>query len=136
MTFATDLALVPFTARGTTAAGFLPPIMRATGHILFATALAADDRELATEEEILRELTEAEEHWHVIGIHEELSAAANQDVQNLGACITSAKDEFATWTAAAKTSNLRELANRTAAIAARLDRELIGLRDSDPGYQL
>ena len=137
MTFATDIAKIPFAARGTNAAGFLPPIFRAATHILFAAAAMADPREdLITDEEVLGELNTAKGLWDVIATTEALSTPTAQLVTDFGACLTSAHAEFTGWTTDQKHSNFRDLANRVAAITATLDRELIGIRDTDPGYQI
>lgn len=137
MTFAQDLAKIPFTARGTDAAGFLTPFHRAAGHITFAYAASADDRGLMTEDEVRGELEHAKEHWNALAAPAEVLSVATLDlVANLGAAVTSAHTEFPVWTAEQRTSNLRELTNRFAHTTATLDRELLGIRDSDPGYQL
>ena len=139
MTFATDLAQIPFTARGTDPAGFLPPILAASSHILFAMAASTTlegDNPVCTPEELLNELVEARTHWGVVNANDALSATTAQAVKNLGDAIVSACDEFADWEPRAKVDNLRELANRVRGLGAVLDRELVALTNSDPGYAL
>lgn len=144
-TFAEEIAKVPYTPRQTDAAGLLAPVFRAVGHILFATALSSTQTPDAagtapivavTDEEILEELRHAGAHWNAINQGENLSTATGQVITALGAGITNAVAEYPEWPAATKTSNLRDLANRTAGLASVLDRELAGIRDSDPGYAL
>ena len=53
MTFATELAKMPFTPTGTNATGFTAPLMRASGHALFVVIGAAVGTEVVTEDEIL-----------------------------------------------------------------------------------
>lgn len=139
MTFATDLAQIPFTARGTDPTGFLPPLIAASSHILFAMAASTtleSDNPVCTPEELLKELVEARTHWGVINANDALSATTTQAVKNLGDAIVSACDEFEGWEPRAKVDNLLELAKRVRGLGATLDRELVALPNSDPGHAL
>jgi len=139
MTFATDLAKVPFTATQQNAVGFLPPLMRAAGHLLFVLAdcaVAEGDTRPLTDDEVAGELKHAKEHWDAIVLDEALSAGTRETLGFIGKCITSANKEFGTWDRDAKIRNLRDLGNRIAGVTATLDRELVGLRGSDPGLTL
>lgn len=140
MTFATDLATLPYDAREQEAKGFLPPIARATGHLLFVLTDSAIDAAGGTrvlqDEEALGELTHAQAHWRQITGTEVISAAAATHITNYGRAIDAAIAEFADWTADQRRDNLRDLANRGAGLMAALDRELVGLRNSDPGFAI
>lgn len=136
MSFADSIALLPFTARGTNAAGFLPPIFRAMGHLLLVVAITADPTDETPLTELGQELRDAKDHWDAINHNQALSAGMAQHLVSFGHALNDAEAEFSDWTPEVRTRNIRDLANRAAGLAALLDRELIGLRDSDPGYQL
>jgi hypothetical protein len=136
MTFATAIAALPYNARGTNAAGFLPPIVRAQGHILFALAASSDDTLPVTNEDVIEELVHAQIHWGAITTPEAVSRATAAHIDNFGEALTFAVNDYQGWTEAQKVTNLRDLANRLAGLSAVLDRELVGITDSDPGYQL
>lgn len=135
MTFATDLAAIPYAPKETQAKGFLPPIARAIGHTIFVLEAIAAEREIPAEE-MKGELTHAQEHWHAINHGGAISATTIAAIENIGKAFDSAVTEFDAWNKDQRVRNLRDLYNRVAAYTATLDRELLGLRDSDPGHQL
>lgn len=138
MSFADDIARIPYTPRGTDAAGFLAPIFRAMGHLLMVLNITADEelREQTDDEILLTELRDAHAHWTAVNAEQALSTATGATVGAFGNAIASAIDEFPTWDETTRVRNIRDLLNRSAGLAAILDRELVGLRDSDPGYVL
>lgn len=137
MTFATDLARLPYEAREQDAKGFLPPIARAVTHLTFVLAHENEEGVRHIEDdEALDELKHAQLHWQAITGTENLSAASHQHVDNYGTALNSAITEFADWDHDTRISNLRDLAHRGAALMAVLDRELVGLKGSDPGFSL
>jgi hypothetical protein len=138
MSFADDIARIPYNPRGTDAAGFLAPMFRTVGHLLMALNATADEtlREHTNDEEILTELRDARTHWDAVNWNEALSTATATTVTAFGGALGSAAEEFPNWDEQTRIRNIRDLANRSAAIASVLDRELVGLRDSDPGYAL
>lgn len=138
MSFATDIAAIPLTARQTDAKGFLPPIIRATGHLLFVLADAATEEghRILTDDEALEELTHAKGHWDAITTNEAISTPTKTLITAFGKAVSSAITEFPDWDRNARITNLRDLGNRAAGISAALDRELVGLRDSDAGLSL
>lgn len=137
MTFATDLALLPFAPAKPEATGFLPPIARALGHLLFVLEHVAAERTPALpDDELLGELTHARDHWNVLDANGTLSAATLQTSNHVAAALTSAVDEFNGWDHDTRIRNLRDLAHRLVAFTVVLDRELLGLRNSDAGHAL
>lgn len=137
MTFAEDLARLPYEAREQDAKGFLPPIARAVTHLTFVLAHENEEGVRHIEDdEALNELTHAQLHWQAIAGKENLSATSREHVENYGTAIDSAVAEFAEWDHDTRISNLRDLANRGAGLMAVLDRELVGLKGSDPGFSL
>jgi hypothetical protein len=136
MTFAEDLARLPVAANTPEASGFLPPIFRASGHLLFVLGQAADEEIELTEEneaELISELRHAKGHWDAINANDALSAAAVAHLGNFGAALDSAIAEFTRWDRPTKLRNTRDLANRIVSYAATLDRELVGLPASSAG---
>lgn len=137
MTFTEALAAVPLTTRGTDATGFLPPIVRAQGHLGLVLAVVADEDDASmTDEQLLDELQQARNHWSAIMVPEAVSSTARQSIENLGDLIDATNGEWAGWEREDRVKNLRDVANRVVAFTAALDRELVGLTDSDAGSQL
>lgn len=136
MTFATNLAELPNAARQPDASGFLPPIFRAAGHLLFVLAATAGDEQAISEEEALTELRHAAGHWDAIDGLESLSETSAAIVQRFGVTLADAIAEWTDWNADQRTRNIRDLSNRVASFAVSLDRELVGLRNSDAGTRL
>lgn len=137
MTFAEELAKIPFAARQTDATGFVAPIMRASGHALFTVIGTMVGPEVVSDDEVIAELAETKSHWDAVQHDNEVFSAAIKDkVTVIGALIDAAITEYPTWTADNRKDNLRELANRFVLLGCDLDRELAGVTTSDPGFQL
>lgn len=138
MAFVDDIAAIPYNPRGTDAAGFLAPMFRTIGHLLMVLNITADEelRDQTDEGILLTELRDAAAHWNAINGGQALSTATGTTVGAFGLALDSAIAEFADWDENTRIRNIRDLANRTASLAAILDRELVGLPDSDPGYTL
>jgi hypothetical protein len=136
MAFADDIARIPFTPRGTDAAGFLAPMFATIGHLMLVLEATAEETITLPDEELRGELEHASLHWNAINAGEALSTPAAGTIADFGAALQSANTEFDDWDEATRLRNIRDLANRSRALATILDRELVGLRDSDPGYTL
>lgn len=133
-TFEEAIATIPYSPRQTAASGLLPPIMRALNHVTFLASWLADETAPPTDELALTELTAAKEHWNVRALPGVLSAATNQALAQYGIALDAASTEYISWeTRETRLTNIRKLANHGAGLCAALDRELIGIRDSDPG---
>jgi hypothetical protein len=111
-------------------------MFRASQHILFLLACVADDKVTVSDEEALNELKEAKAHWDARVTSEAVSTATTEKSKLIGKAIDEAIAEYIKWTKDNRTANLRDLAHRIAQNAADLDRELVGIRDSDPGTSL
>lgn len=135
MTFATDIAAIPYAPAQAEAKGFLPPFARTLGHLMFTLEAIAAEREIP-EAELLNELTEARKHWNALDHGGALSAPTAATITQLNKAFASAVKEFPDWTKDQRVRNIRDLGNRVAGYTAALDRELLGLRGSDPGHQL
>lgn len=136
MAFAEDIALIPFAPRGTNAAGFLPPMFRTIGHLMLVLEATAEETIELPDTELQGELDHAWEHWNAIPGDAPISAASRDLIRHYGTALVSARDEFTGWDHDQRIRHIRDLANRTVAVAAALDRELVGITDTDPGYTL
>lgn len=136
MPFADTIRTLPYVARTATASGFLPPMVRAMGHIIYLVGCNADEAVTVTDEDALGELRHAQEHWNARNATPAASTAAHDQARIIATCITEAIAEYPAWTADQRTQNLRDLGNRLVAHCAFLDRELVGITDSDPGSSL
>jgi len=136
VTFATDIAALPFAPAQPEAVGLLPPIARTLGHLMFVLEHVAAERNALTEDELLAELTHARSHWDAINTNEALSFATTAELNKVGAAIRSAAREYGGWDRDNRIRNLRDLSNRIVGFTVALDRELVGSRVSDPGFNL
>lgn len=136
MAFADSIQQLPYAPRAQAARGFVPPMLRAMGHILFLTACLADENVAVTDEEALTELRHAAEHWNARTETDAVSTATNQSSALIGVTIGEAITEYEGWDEAHRVQNLRDLANRIMGYTATLDRELVGITESDPGSSL
>lgn len=134
--FADTIKDLPFTPTTPNGSGFLPPIFRASMHILFLLACHADDRVEVTDQNALDWLGEAQEHWNARLITPAVSTVTLGKANTIAKAIGEAMAEYTAWNADTRTTNLRELSQRIAQYAADLDREFTGHRDSDPGTSL
>lgn len=138
MAFTDTIAQIPFTPSTTNGRGFLPPIVRAQGHVLYLLGNLADaENHPVTDEEALSELRAAEEHFRARSNPEEtISTGTRAFATLLNTALTEAITEYPGWTPENRLTNLRNLAHRVVAFSAVLDRELAGLTDSDAGSSL
>jgi len=148
-TFANTITGIPYTPRSEFATGFITPIMRAIGHILYAAAAAAATQPAAEEAalpqpiiseiEIERELQEAYNHLSPANFPfttANTSLAAQNLIETFVSAIRLATFEYSGWTSAERIYNLKALANAAAGIAVFLDYELLGISGSNPGSSL
>jgi hypothetical protein len=136
MAFADTIRAIPYTPRTQTASGFLPPMLRAMGHILYLTGCLADENMTVSDEEAINELQSATQHWLNRTATTATSTAINERASVIGVAIDEAISEYTSWPEDQRTQNLRDLANRIVAFSCHLDRELVGLTTSDPGSSL
>ena len=137
MAFADSIKNLPFEAKQPNAKGILPPIIRAIGHIVFVAACVSDEKVAITNDEAKAELTHAKEHWDAIAAgNPNLSDASRTALVFFGITLGDALNEFDEWDDKGRVKNLKDLAQRAAALSAAFDREFIGILDSDPGLSL
>lgn len=136
MAFSDTIRTLPFGARTPNGSGFLPPMVRTMGHILYLTGCLADENVTVTDEEAHTELNHAVEHWNARALTESVSTATTQRSADIGTALQEARAEFASWDAETRINNLRDLSHRILQYSADLDRELVGIPNSDPGSSL
>lgn len=136
MAFADAIAALPHHAAQPQATGFLPPLLRAQGHLMLVLVQVADEEATPNEDELLTELKDAKEHWDAANSGDALSDATAAAITGYSAALASAIEEFPGWESKDRIKNVRDLASRAASLAVVLDRELVGLTTSDAGYNL
>jgi hypothetical protein len=136
MPFTDTIAELPFTPRTPTASGFLPPMVRGMNHIVYLIGCMADEKVTVTPEEAIEELKHAQEHWNARTETQAVSTDSVTRATTIGRGIGEAITEFADWNEEQRITNLRNLTHRILQYTAELDRELVGIRDSDPGSSL
>jgi hypothetical protein len=146
MTFREAIAAIPYRSAQPNATGVLAPIVRATGHILYVTATLASseqtpERYTLTDEEAHRELQAAAAHLTRVPTAAEqapVSAACKALIISFCNAVAEANAEYDDWEPDDRGTNLKDLADRAAALASFLDYELLGLQQgaSDPGRTL
>lgn len=136
MSFSDTINTLPFAPRTQHGSGFLPPILRAATHVIYLLGCINDERVEVAPEEALAELNAAREHFGARVQTQNISTVAIASADTLASALVEAVAEYPDWTAEQATTNLRNLANRIMQFAASLDRELVGLRESDPGSTL
>ncbi len=128
---------IPFEAKQKDAKGILPPIIRAISHIVYVAALTADEDRDFNSAEAKTELEHAHEHWNAIAAgNENLSDGTRTNLVIYGLALRAAIDEYDEWDHATRIKSIKDLAQRVAAMSATLDREFVGLTDSDAGTSL
>lgn len=139
MAFTNSLEAVRRTAIQAEATGFLPPIFRAIGHILFTLAAIADDPPNLDDDQVIGEFTHARDHWTAATPAAD-SGALSDHAKAIHTSITTLLNDFITeyggWDHATRVRNTRHVANAFAGYAVTLDLELVGLDDSDHGQNL
>lgn len=142
---------LPFNPKTSEGSGFFPPFVRAISHILYALGITDDELAEAVgtkdkpgnpakvkdiEAKITEELKEAAKHLNNIEISDNLSTVAREQLETFANLLAACNSEFAAWDKDTKVVNLTAVVNKAVGITAMLDRELIGLRTSDPGSSL
>lgn len=140
--FTEFISQIPFTPTIRNARGLLAPLLRSMGHILYLTAQLSNTEHptTMTEEQQKNELVHAAEHLDASAVlaSDNISSNAKNLILTYQTAVLHARDSFAAWPATERAGLLAQLSHRAAAIAAALDRELVGLAgaDSDPGTSL
>lgn len=136
-TFTTVLAGLPFSPATENGRGFLPPIMRTTGHFLYLLGRLSDTpTRRPTDNQISEELSSIQSHMAEFTIPTYLSEQATSHVSLFKNLCDMLIENLIGWDSETRILNLRSLSNRIIQLTASLDREILGLRDSDAGQSL
>lgn len=136
-----------YTPKTSEGRGFLPPFLRGLGHLLYALGIAdeelpktksatADKKATDAVKKVKDEITAAMGHLDKIEITDAFSSVARDQLVVFSSTLGALNKEFEGWDRDAQVNNLTSLVNKAFGITAMLDRELIGLRTSDPGSSL
>lgn len=136
MAFRDTLRTLPYTPTTPNGRGFLGPVGRTAVHIGFLASAIADEDVTVTTEDALTELGHAREHWAARTISEAMSTAARERAETITTALDEAIAEYGDWTDEDRANNLRDFDQRIAQLWADLDREFLGLRDSDAGTSM
>lgn len=139
MPFTDTIARLPYRGRTALGTGFLAPMGRSLGHILHldaGLAEAIEKDEVIPDDDVIGELQHALDHWHARQEPEALSTAAAVATDDIETALTEAIAEYPEWDAPTRIENLRQLTNRISQFWSDLDRETLGIRDSDPGTSM
>ena len=137
MSFSETISQLPFTPATDHGRGFLPPFMRAGGHLLYLLGRLTDTpTRRPTDNQIRQELDSMNLHFTSFVVPEYMSEQARTHVSNFQSALTALNTEIEEWDMDTKVSNLLQLSNRLLQLMAFLDREALGLRDSDAGQEL
>ncbi len=135
-TFADELKKIPFSAKTKEGQGFLPPFIRAMNHLLTISQFVQDSKKKDKAPFVVEELTHANHHLVKLNVGSFLSSKVKDSLVAFGKLMLVAQTEASTWTDEQVVENCWALMDRGTMICSMLDRELIGLGDSDPGSQL
>lgn len=142
--FNTLVDKIVYNPKTTEGRGFLPPLLRTFVHLAYGLGIADDalpkDAADKKNAEILKmvkeEITGALSHCDKVEISDNFSTVAQEQLKTFLKAIKALDSEFDGWDRDTKIKNLQTLHNKGFGISAMLDRELIGLRNSDAGSSL
>jgi hypothetical protein len=136
--FVTTLHRMVIPSTQANATGLIGPLMRAMGHLLYALAASAATPPTATPEEIKDEINAAAAHLlGTTNISEDcLSNEIIVALDTIQETTNHANVLWDNWEDNVKKENLILLINAYMSVATKLDRELAGITDSDPGSSL
>ncbi len=136
-TFDEAIVQLPYNPVTESGRGFLPPFSRAVGHILYLLGRLSDTpTRRPTDNQIRQEIDSIKVHFGGFFVPDYLSEQAKTHVMNWRIAFDALDTEIAGWDGDTRIANLQKLQNRTIQLFAFLDREVLGLRDSDPGQEL
>jgi len=129
---------LPYSPTTQNGRGFLPPFLRALGHLLYGLGRAEESKgkDKDTFSFLEGEVKDAIEHLGNVEVNSAFSKTTQDQLLVLNQAMTAYQKEYAAWTEEDKIGNLKSLVNKAMGVASNLDRELAGIRNSDPGSAL
>lgn len=142
--FTVSLEKIVYNPKTSEGKGFLPPLLRTLVHLAYGLGIAddelpkdaADKKNDVVIKKVKEEITEAINHCNQVEISKNFSTVGQDQMKAFLETLNALNAEFETWDRDTKVNNIQSLFNKGFGIMAMLDRELIGLRDSDPGSSL
>lgn len=135
--FAEIVAELPFTPTTEQGKGFLAPLLRTSGHLLYLAAqMGEEENRRPTAAQKKEEIEAALAHWAGVEINDSFSKGAKEYMEKISSALRATQTEHPNWTAEASVENFKLLANRIAQLFSTLDREVLGIRESDAGFSL
>lgn len=137
MAFADTISGIPFTPSTSNGRGFLPPLVRLEGHLLYLLGRLTDTpTRRPTDNQIREEFDSIRPHLESFSLPVYFTQATKDRVNNFLTAFNEMDAEIGDWDYDTKIANLRMLANRGVDLLPVLDREVLGIRDSDAGQAL
>ena len=136
-TFEEAIATIPFTPSTEQGRGYLPPFMRAGGHLLYLLGRLSDTpTRRPTDNQVRSELDSLKLHFDNFIVPDYMSNRAKELTQNWRNAFDALDTEILGWEQDTRITNLQMLENRLMAVVSFMDREILGIQNSDPGNQL
>lgn len=137
MTFEDIAATLPFTPSTEQGRGFLPPMTRAIGHLLYLLGRISDTpTRRPTDNQITEEISAIQLHFTEFTVPDFMTENTTSYVNNFKALLDSTAENLVSWDEDTRKSNLTILNNRAIEVMKHLDREILGITDSDAGQNL
>ncbi len=128
---------LPYNPQTQNGKGFLPPFLRALSHLLYGLGRVSDSKDADKFVFLKPEIKDAIEHLNNVEVDTKVfSKAAQESLVILKQSLEAYEREYEPWTEDEKLSNMKSLVNKVMSIASMLDREFLGIRNSDPGSAL
>jgi hypothetical protein len=135
--FSEILTSLPFTPATTQGRGFFGPLNRTTGHFLYLLGRTSDTiSRRPTDNQITEELNALSEHLSEFVVPDYMSQRAKDYVATFLEGVQNIRDNFLSWDEETRINNLRSFCNRISQIHVFLDREVLGIPNSDAGQSL
>lgn len=129
-----EISFAPSTENG---AGLLPPLTRTAGHLLYLLGRLSDTpTRRPTDNQIREEIDSTKIHLTNLTIPDYLSTSTKDILDKWMRASEALFEQIATWEMETRIQNLRALCNRTIQLMVVLDRETLGLTESDAGQSL
>lgn len=136
-TFEEAVSLLPFSPSTENGKGYLPPLMRGIGHLLYLAGRISDTpTRRPTDNQIREELDSIKRHFEGFSVPDYFSAQGKLHSSNFMEAFNALDAEIIEWDVDSRVSHLAQLNNRALQLMAFLDREILGIRDSDAGQAL
>jgi len=129
------LAKFSYTPASEEGAGFLPVIGRSSGHLLYLVG-RYEDKTKPTTSKAKEEIEGALGHWSNLVVEDYFSTKAKTEIGIIDTLLRRAQTDIESWTNEEVSLRVQSITNRMIQLLANLDREVLGIRGSDAGFNL